>query len=52
MTFMVNHAGTVYQMDLGERGSAIAKQMTSFDNHPRVNAPVRLPRAPCNPPSV
>jgi hypothetical protein len=52
MTFMVNHAGTVYQMDLGERGSAISKQITSFDNHPRVNAPARLPRAPCNPPSV
>ena len=31
MTFMVNHAGTVYQKDLGERTSAIAKQMTSFD---------------------
>jgi hypothetical protein len=31
MTFMVNHAGTVYQKDLGERTGAIAKQMTSFD---------------------
>jgi len=31
MTFMVNHAGTVYQKDLGERTTAIAKQMTSFD---------------------
>jgi hypothetical protein len=47
MTFMVNHAGTVYQKDLGERTSAVAKQMTAFDNHPRVYAPVRLPRAPC-----
>jgi Protein of unknown function (DUF2950) len=31
MTFVVNHAGTVYQKDLGERTEAIAKRMTSFD---------------------
>jgi len=31
MTFIVNHAGTVYQKDLGERTEAIAKQMTRFD---------------------
>jgi hypothetical protein len=31
MTFVVNHVGTVYQKDLGERTTRIAKQMTSFD---------------------
>lgn len=31
MTFVVNHAGTVYQKNLGERTEAIAKRMTSFD---------------------
>jgi hypothetical protein len=31
MTFVVNHAGTVYQKDLGERTAAIAKRMTAFD---------------------
>jgi hypothetical protein len=31
MTFVVNHAGTVYQKDLGERTAAIAKTMSSFD---------------------
>jgi hypothetical protein len=31
MTFVVNHVGTVYQKDLGERTTVIAKQMTSFD---------------------
>jgi len=31
MTFIVNHAGTVYQKDLGERTEAIAKAMTAFD---------------------
>jgi hypothetical protein len=31
MTFAVNHAGTVYQKDLGERTAAIAKRMTGFD---------------------
>jgi Protein of unknown function (DUF2950) len=31
MTFVVNHVGTVYQKDLGERTAVIAKQMTSFD---------------------
>jgi len=31
MTFVVNHAGTIYQKDLGERTDAIAKRMTSFD---------------------
>jgi hypothetical protein len=31
MTFVVNHVGTVYQKDLGERTTGIAKQMTSFD---------------------
>ena len=31
MTFVVNHAGTVYQKDLGERTEAIAKRMTRFD---------------------
>ena len=31
MTFMVNHAGTVYQKDLGENTEAIAKKITSFD---------------------
>ncbi len=31
MTFMVNHAGTVYQKDLGKRTAMIARRMTSFD---------------------
>ena len=31
MTFMVNHAGTVYQKDLGERTERIAKRITLFD---------------------
>lgn len=31
MTFVVNHGGTVYQKDLGERTETIAKRMTSFD---------------------
>ena len=31
MTFVVNHAGTVYQKDLGERTAAIAKRMSAFD---------------------
>jgi len=31
MTFIVNHAGTVYQKDLGENTEAIVKNMTSFD---------------------
>jgi len=31
MTFMVSHAGTVYQRDLGENAEARVKSMTSFD---------------------
>jgi hypothetical protein len=31
MTFMVNHAGIVYQKDLGQRTEIIAKRMTLFD---------------------
>ena len=31
MTFIVNHAGTVYEKDLGRGTGAIAKAMTSFD---------------------
>jgi len=31
MTFMVNHAGTVYQKDLGEDTKARAKSITAFD---------------------
>jgi hypothetical protein len=31
MTFMVSHAGTVYQKDLGEDTEARAKRITSFD---------------------
>jgi hypothetical protein len=31
MTFVVNHAGTVYQKDLGPRTAELAKGMTSFD---------------------
>jgi hypothetical protein len=31
MTFIVNHDGTVYQKDLGERTASIVKTMTSFD---------------------
>jgi hypothetical protein len=31
MTFLVNHAGTVYQKDLGDRTEVIAGRMKSFD---------------------
>ena len=31
MTFMVNHAGTVYQKDLGRRTEAIARRIDLFD---------------------
>jgi hypothetical protein len=31
MTFMVNHAGTVYQKDLGQRTAIIAKRVSLFD---------------------
>ena len=31
MTFLVNHVGTVYQKDLGERTEAIAGRMRAFD---------------------
>ncbi|MBV9985869.1 DUF2950 domain-containing protein [Bradyrhizobium sp.] len=31
MTFLVNHAGTVYQKDLGERTETIAGRMRAFD---------------------
>jgi hypothetical protein len=31
MTFLVNHAGTVYQKDLGKRTEIIAKRLTLFD---------------------
>jgi hypothetical protein len=31
MTFMVNHAGVVYQKDLGQRTGIIAKRIQSFD---------------------
>jgi len=31
MTFLVNHAGTVYQKDLGERTEGIAGRMRAFD---------------------
>ncbi len=31
LTFIVNHAGTVYEKDLGENTEAIVKTMTSFD---------------------
>jgi hypothetical protein len=31
MTFMVNHAGTVYQKDLGKRTESIAKRIYLFD---------------------
>ena len=31
MTFMVNHAGTVYQKDLGRRTESIAKRIDLFD---------------------
>jgi hypothetical protein len=31
MTFLVNHAGTVYQKDLGKRTTAIAKRLSLFD---------------------
>ncbi|WP_454624883.1 DUF2950 domain-containing protein [Bradyrhizobium cenepequi] len=31
MTFMVNHVGTVYQKDLGERTAVIAKRIYLFD---------------------
>ena len=31
MTFMVNHAGTVYQKDLGTRTESIARRIYLFD---------------------
>jgi DUF2950 family protein len=31
MTFVVNHAGTVFQKDLGERTEKLAERMTSFN---------------------
>jgi len=31
MSFMVNHAGTIYQKDLGRSGEASAKRMRAFD---------------------
>ena len=31
MTFVVNHAGTVYQKDFGERTAIIAKRIYLFD---------------------
>ncbi|MGE5256878.1 MAG: DUF2950 family protein, partial [Hyphomicrobiales bacterium] len=31
MTFMVNHAGVVYEKDLGQNTAAAAKAMMSFD---------------------
>jgi hypothetical protein len=31
MTFVVNHAGTVYQKDLGKRTEGIAKGIWAFD---------------------
>ena len=31
MTFLVNHAGTVYQKDLGTRTESIAKRIYLFD---------------------
>ncbi len=31
MTFMINHAGTVYQKDLGKRTDGIAERITLFD---------------------
>jgi hypothetical protein len=44
MTFAVNHAGTVYHKDLGERTERIAKRMTSFDpDQTRKNVEVASP---------
>jgi hypothetical protein len=34
MTFMVNHRGIVYQRDLGENTTKIARSMTTFDPSP------------------
>jgi hypothetical protein len=31
MTFLVNHAGTVFQKDLGRDTAKIAEQMSSFN---------------------
>ena len=31
MTFLVNHAGAVYQKDLGPKTASLAKAMTRFD---------------------
>ena len=31
MTFLVNHAGTVYQKDLGDYTTSLAERMTWFD---------------------
>ncbi len=34
MTFIVNHAGTVFQKDLGPNTATVAEAMTSFDPGP------------------
>ena len=46
MTFLVNHAGTVFQKDLGERTAKLAERMTSFNPDQTwkkvdVNTPIR-----------
>ena len=46
MTFVVNHAGTVFQKDLGERTAKLAERMTSFNPDQTwkkvdVNTPIR-----------
>jgi hypothetical protein len=43
-TFLVNHAGTVYQKDLGDNTATLARRMTSFDpdrTWKKVDAPER-----------
>jgi hypothetical protein len=45
MTFIVNHAGTVYQKDLGPNTVQLAEQMTSF-NPGNGWKEVRLPERP------
>jgi hypothetical protein len=42
MTFMANHAGAIYQMDLGDDTTMLARRMTSFvpdRTWKKVNAP-------------
>jgi hypothetical protein len=46
MTFVVNHAGTLFQKDLGERTEKIAERMTSFNPDQTWRKVDATPKAP------